>query len=463
MYALVLTLSLSLTLSAEQTEQPEQPSEESPQPQPSAPPVAPPRVEPRAPALETPRSPLPQLVWGTPVLCGRFPPTDARPSGEVRAQCDDAAKECLVSSARELDSQGRETAEPVARVQPCSATGLDFRTRAEDGFRFIPAVSEAPAGWVRDERGREMQFNFDLNRRVHVGGAWAPLWNARSDELDRSRYRAEFGIRLEYPDRERELLFRMRLLEGEFFLGDNSGRLSAFTYDWSRATSRPVARISTFVGKPRRFDLVLDLGGYLEALTFETFRREGLTENRLKLATAQPTFDLWNSRDLVSFVRLRAGPSLLLDTRRQSLHFAAEAALEADTTLDADGFHHLRFAAVGEKLFFTSALAGRPADPQRLSLRAEYEVIVIAINDQPLSLVLDARGGWRNDVEGLTPSWEWSGGAGLRFSLWAPARRSAQGTSAPDRRDAAPPSEEEEPGTPDRDRRTIHTARWDRP
>jgi hypothetical protein len=101
------------------------------------------------------------------------------------------------------------------------------------------------------------------------------------------------------------------------------------------------------------------------------------------------------------------------------------AAFEGDFTLDADGFHHLTFAAEAEKILFTREVEGRPDSPERLRLRAGYEVILLAINDQPLSLVLDGRGEWRSDLAGLPAVWEWSTHAGLRFSLWAPARRSA--------------------------------------
>jgi hypothetical protein len=378
--------------------------------------------------LEPPASPLPTMAWDAPVLCAQLEPTPAIPSGEYRAQCDDVRRVCLLSPARELDAEGQETQVALSRVQPCSATGMDFRSRAMQGWRFVPAVAEAPAGWIRDERGRVMQFNFDLNRRVYLGGAWAPLWIRGQPGPLLGRSRADFGIQLEFPDRSHETLFRIRMLEGEFFLGDSSGTLTAFRYDWSRQSSRPIARVTTFIGPPTRFDIVLNIGGYLETLTFDTLRREGLVENRLLLATAQPTFDLWHSRDLVSYVRVRAGPSGVLDTRRRSLHAAGAAALEGDVTVDRDGFHHLRFTASAQKLFFTPALAQRRANPHRVSLRAEYEVIVIAINDQPLSLLLDGRGGWRDDVEGRPAHWEWSAGAGLRFSLWAPPRRGAAGT-----------------------------------
>ena len=379
----------------------------------------------RGPVLEPPRDPLPHMRWDKTVVCASLAPTRAVPSGEFRLQCDDAQRVCLVSPVRELDDEGVETREPLARTLPCTYLNVDWAQRAAEGWRFVPAVAEAAPGWYRDERGRVMQFNFDLNRRVHLGGAWAPVW-LRDESGLRSRYRADVGVAIEFPGDERDILYRIHLLEGEFFLGaDHHARVRLFSYDWNRQRGRPIARITTFIGKPARFDLNLNLGGYIEALRWETLRRAGNTESNLLLATAQPTFDLWHSRDLVSYLRLRAGPGLNLDTRREALQLVVQAALEGDVTVDEDGFHHLRLVTQAEKRFFGPDVPLRARDPQALRLRLEYEVIVIAINDQPLSLVLDGRGTWRDDLVGVPAGWEWSAGAGLRFSLWAPARRDA--------------------------------------
>lgn len=84
----------------------------------------------------------------------------------------------------------------------------------------------------------------------------------------------------------------------------------------------------------------------------------------------------------------------------------------------------------GEKLFFEPTLAGRPRSPQRLKVKAGYEVILVALNDYPLTLVVDGRAFWRDDVPSL-PGWEFSLNAGLRFSLWAPARRTSQQPGLP--------------------------------
>lgn len=304
---------------------------------------------------------------------------------------------------------------PSDRLEDSARAGQIRKEAADD-------AQDAP-GWGRDERGRLMQLTFDLNRRIYLGAAYAPLRFRGGEDL-RTRYRGELGIDFEFPDFEYTRLLRFHLFEGEIFLGPlSSGTFTAFRFDWSRWRARPVARITTFVGEPSRFDLDLNLTGYFEALRLESVLREGVTHRELLLATAQPLFDAWHSRDLASYARVRAGPGLTLDTVRETFHLLVEAAVEADFPLDRGGFHYLRFLAQGEKLFFAPGAGDRRTDPRRLRLRAEYEVIFLALNDHPLSLALDVRGTWREDLAFVQPGWELSAGAGLRLSLWVPTRR----------------------------------------
>lgn len=59
---------------------------------------------------------------------------------------------------------------------------------------------------------------------------------------------------------------------------------------------------------------------------------------------------------------------------------------------------------------------------QRFRTRLQYEAIILAINDQPLTLKLAAGGEKRDDVPGIPYQWAFVMDAGLRFSLWAPPR-----------------------------------------
>jgi len=46
---------------------------------------------------------------------------------------------------------------------------------------------------------------------------------------------------------------------------------------------------------------------------------------------------------------------------------------------------------------------------------------VLAINDQPLSLMLSGEGGYRDDLVEEAAGWELRAGAGLRVNFWVPA------------------------------------------
>jgi hypothetical protein len=372
------------------------------------------------PVIQPPSTPLPVQEWGKRTVCLRLPPTKAVPSGHWRAQCDDSTKRCLVSPLHELDADGQESERMLERVTSC--TGEDFFSDAArmKTYRLEPAVADAPPGWYRDERGRVMQFNFDLNRRVWLGGAWSPL--LRDGEL-RGRVRADFGISTEVASRDR--LHRFRFLETELHLGEPGFDATALRYDFSVERDEPLFRITTFLGKPRRYDIDVNLGLWMEVLTVEELERGTREAGFLTWGSVHATLDLWHSRDMVSYVRVRAGPAVERDYKNGFATLVPGAALEADLTLDRDGFHHLRLGVEAEKVLLAPSVEGRPLRPERLRARAGYELILLAINDQPLSLVVDGRGTWRDDIPHLEAGWEWSAAAGLRFSLWAPARRSA--------------------------------------
>jgi hypothetical protein len=66
--------------------------------------------------------------------------------------------------------------------------------------------------------------------------------------------------------------------------------------------------------------------------------------------------------------------------------------------------------------------AGQPTFATRLRGEIAYEVIAMALNDQPISLRLATSAARRDDIPGFPTGWIYSATAGLRFSLWAPAR-----------------------------------------
>jgi hypothetical protein len=374
--------------------------------------------------LAPPESPLPVMRQGPTTWCASLAPSAQVPSGRYRVQCDEKTRRCLAAPENELDADGTESDRPLERVPPCHDYIGDARQRVAEGYTFVPAIAETPAGWYRDERGRVMQFNFDLRRRVWLGGAWAPLWR-EDEERTLSRGRVDFGIVTEILYKEKRM-HRLTVLDTELVLGQQSSiDATLLRYDTNVRPDTPLVRVTTFLGKPRRHDFTFDMGTWLEVLRLEQLRRSGTEAVFYTFVTGHLTLDLWHSRDLSSYVRVRAGPSVEYDRTNHFFTLVPGAAFEGDFTLDPNGFHHLTFGAEAEKLFLGQAVDGRPLEPERLRLRAGYELILLAFNDQPLSLVLDGRGQWRSDLVDVPNVWEWSVHTGLRFSLWAPARRSA--------------------------------------
>jgi hypothetical protein len=375
------------------------------------------------PEVEPPASPARRLTWGQYVSCVQLAPTKEVPSGAFRVQCDEATRTCLASPGHVL-VDGVESDEALARTGPCGAPDAPVnRALFEDHYRVEEAIAEAPPGWYRDERGRVVQVNFDLGRRVFFGGAWAPLYRADgASEVGRAR--VELGVAVSWFSDDERQQHRMDFLEGTAWLGapgDLRFDVVGFRYGWSARRATAPVWVTTFIGQPRRFDVDLNLTAVVELLHFESLGGK----NFLNVAQADLAMDLWHSRELDSWLRVRVGPGLEVDLDAKTAYFLPTAAVEAQLVLDREGFHHVTAGVLAEKLIFAPVIDGRPLSPQRLKVRAGYELILLAINDYPLTLVLEARAGWRDDVPTLR-GWEFQGQAGLRFSLWAPARFSAE-------------------------------------
>ena len=131
----------------------------------------------------------------------------------------------------------------------------------------------------------------------------------------------------------------------------------------------------------------------LEAAHYDTQPRGVLGEQQLTLGTVQATLDLWQSADLRSYVRLRTGPGVEVrvgpwgDTAR-FVGFAPATTLEGNLMLGRNTLQQLNFALRGDVLRSVSRHAQPLPGDWALAAQAAYEAVVVAINDQPVTLRL---------------------------------------------------------------------------
>ena len=360
---------------------------------------------------------LPMMDRDRPVECAKD--TEGR---TWRIQCDHVTKQCLYAASDELDVDGDRT-KPLERAKDCSFDPFDRAALAAAGYTFVPGRADAPHGYTRDDRGRVFQINFDLKKRIYFGAAYTPK-KILENPLESTRTSLDFGL-LVLNIKDDRTMHRLRFVEGGVHLEPFSSELVLAHYDMSHRFLDPLLRITTFVGEPQRHDLTLNIGMWTEVGGLELHRTSRGNAQLWKHATAMVTLDLWQSADLSSFLRVRTG--LGLEGQRDEVtgyHSAlvAQSALELDVTLDDDGFHNLRFELDHElpRYFVEMGATGKLA--QRMKAKLQYEAIVLAINDQPLSLKLAMGGEKRDDIPGLPDQWAFVMDAGLRFSLWAPPR-----------------------------------------
>jgi hypothetical protein len=363
----------------------------------------------------------PMMNHDKPVACARDTTNKV-----WRIQCDDATKVCLYAPNDELDSEGLRV-KPLERARDCAFDAPIDRAKLEaDGYKFLPGRADAPWGWTRDERGRVFQVNFDLHNRIFFGIGYTPQ-KVLENPLDSKRTSIDFGL-LSFDIKNGPTRHRLRFVQGSIHMEPFSAEMVLAHYDVSHRFTDPLLRITTFVGEPSRHDLRLNLGMWDEVGGLELHQTKAGYTELYKHAAAAVTLDLWQSANLDSYARLRTG--LGLEGQRDDANgyhsaLTATSAFELDTVLDNEGFHNVRFELVHElPHYFANFGQGETTDhfAQRMHAKLQYEAIILAINDQPVSLNVAVSGEKRNDIPGISDQWAFIGDVGLRFNLWAPPR-----------------------------------------
>ena len=379
-----------------------------------------------APSAAFASSPKPRLDGRAPISCA----TD--PSGvPVRLQCDTPATGagvCWVAPAcrQGFEGVGEQTCDTLERVRYCDWSNDKQTFEAlTAGHALVAAKADVEQGWYRDDEGRVFQVEFDLNQRFWLGGGWVGTWREDgSKELGGGVL--EMGLRADILSSDLTNKTRVRMLETSLTLAPFGLHASFLKLDTSNDGNEPIMSITTFVGEPARHDVYLTAGWWAELLTVDLQPRGSDDDNFLRIAGAGITWDLWHDADMTSYLRVRGGGSIdeILPTHGDGLvAFVPQAYVEGDFTLDDAGFHHLTLSSGYEAVYLDPPGDVGVQGKKRFLNELAYELVLIAINDQPLTLRAAVAGGYRDDLtDPALNGWEISATAGLRFSLWAPAR-----------------------------------------
>jgi hypothetical protein len=373
---------------------------------------------------------VPRLKWDQPIRCVH------RPAGDVaRVQCEGqgAARVCLVAPDHTPDGAD------LRRTQPCpDVLGESvYEALVRSGARLVPAVAEAPPGFERSDRGHAYQVKFDLLDRVYIGASWSPVFqrpgvaDASPSGLAFGRARAEIGFEASVLSPHGRSRHEFRVLEGSASFADLQLDGLVFAYDYQQVHRRPAGWLTTFFGPPRVHEITMPLGFGFRIVDIEDRPPGSRSTLDIELAEAHASWSPWQSSDLYSHLRVEAGADAGKFWRDRAVvadgfgtgrwYVGPTGAVRARLSLGEGGLHTLHADLTYRRpVFVDGDLAGRQMN--RIKGSFAYEGVLIAINDQPISVRVAATGASRDDPQTGVRSVELGMNAGLRFSFWAPPR-----------------------------------------
>jgi hypothetical protein len=371
--------------------------------------------------------PPPQLSWDRPVRC-----MTNEEGKTIRVQCETKAGQltCLVAS-NEAKYGG-----DLGRTKECeSFEGVEaYKKLVKEGAKMVEgAVAEAPPGFARAATGRAYQVKFDLLNRVYLGASWVPTLQLNQETLASpadalGRGQAELGIHISVLSHKGRSRHDIRILEGTATFADLELRGQLFAYDYQHVHRRPAFYLTSFFGRPRLYEVAPPLGWGFRVLRVAD--RPPALKN-MELAEVHLAWNPWQSEDMYSHLRIEAGADIgkFWEDRNDitkgigtgSFYAGVGAEAKFRTVLGDSGLHYVFLdLAYHRPNYLDGPKAGEGAN--NFTLKAAYEGIFIAVNDQPLSFRLSAEGASREDPFSSSRSLEVRAMAGLRFSFWAPPR-----------------------------------------
>jgi hypothetical protein len=373
--------------------------------------------------------PPPQIAWDRPVRCMT---NEEGKTIRVQCQAKEAEMVCLVAPNEAKYGGDLNRTKECESFEPVEA----YRKLAKDGARMVDALAEAPPGYARAATGRAYQVKFDLLNRIYLGASWVPTFQLNQSALfspgdSFGRGQAEMGIHISVLSHKGRSRHDIRILEGTATFADLELRGLLFAYDYQHAHRRPMFYLTSFFGQPRLYEVAPPLGWGFRVLRVND--RPPAFKNTLDMEFAEVhlAWNPWQSEDMYSHLRIEAGADIgkFWEDRNDvakgigtgSFYAGIDAEAKFRVALGDSGLHYM-FVDLGyhRPHYLDGVKAGQAAN--NFTLKAAYEGIFVAINDQPLSFRLSAEGASREDPFTDTRNIEVRAMAGLRLSFWAPPR-----------------------------------------
>lgn len=375
-------------------------------------------------------APPPQLSWDKPVRCILDDENKV-----VRVQCETQRGELVCLVAPNESPYGGD----VDRTRICEG-GVEpqdaWKTLKKDGAKVVAAIAEVPPGFARAASGKAYQVKFDLLNRIYLGAAWVPTFQLTRQSLyspaeQLGRGQAEMGIEISYLSHKGRSRHDIHILEGTATFADLELRGLLFSYDYQHLHRRPAFWLTSFFGHPRLYEVAPPLGWGFRVLRVNDRPPAFKDTLDMEFGEVHMAWNPWQSEDLYNHLRIEAGADFgkFWQDRNDvekglgtgAWYGGIDAAAKLRVALGDAGLHNIQVdLGYSHPIYLDGPKAGSGAN--NLTVKAAYEGIFAAINDQPLTFRASAEGATLEDPFSGVRNVEVRAMVGLRFSFWAPPR-----------------------------------------
>ena len=263
-----------------------------------------------------------------------------------------------------------------------------------------PPPDADASDWVRDADGRRMRVGFDPGSRAYLGVAWSPTAAGTELALGASMFELGWLTRTRQDDASGvSWKLEHALFLAELGFGSGSARelpLEATLYEgrfvrWSRDGALTIPTTP-----PTRLSIPFDLGAHVVVGRARTTPRDPAHVFAIDAVRAELVLDFWRTRAVGSAFGLEFGADYHLRIPRADGDDGSVVHRVAPFTEGALHFHHewdLGKGLVDLRVEGGTAWTSAGRWASWAGATAAWEVVVLAINDAPLSLRIAGR--WR--------------------------------------------------------------------